>query len=206
MGTAGRGHSPGPLPVIAAAGMQDTMEYNPSVASASSGAAPKQATYMRLVDKADEERRVRGSDGRSRSDGKRSLSAWHAVDAYSFGIVLWEVLTLAQPWAEETFIHKLWAKVRQGERPPVTAADEASAPEGYVALMRELWAQDPVVRPSFETALARLADMRSAAVEQETQEQEERQSASSAAEPDLDLVSSMFTSIGSAGFTPKTEA
>ena len=45
----------------------------------------------------------------------------------------------------------------------MTADEEASAPEGYVALMRELWHQDPVARPSFAEALRRLEAMRAAA-------------------------------------------
>ena len=49
--------------------------------------------------------------------------------------------------------------MRRGQRPPVAAEDEAAAPEGYVALMRELWAQDPVARPAFAEALARLRRM-----------------------------------------------
>ena len=66
---------------------------------------------------------------------------------------------LKQPWAEETFATKLWAKVRAGERPPLTADDESRAPNGYVALMRELWHQDPVERPTFAEALRRLRAM-----------------------------------------------
>ena len=41
----------------------------------------------------------------------------------------------------------------------VAAVDEAGAPEGYVALMRELWHQDPVERPTFAEALRRLRAM-----------------------------------------------
>ena len=55
--------------------------------------------------------------------------------------------------------HQIWLRVQQGERPPVTAADEAGAPEGYVTLMREMWAQDPVTRPTFAEALRRLKSM-----------------------------------------------
>ena len=100
----------------------------------------------------------------------RPLRIWHAPDVYAFGIILWEVLTLERPWGEMSY-RDIWAHVQRGDRLPVTAADEAGAPEGYAALMRELWAHDPVARPMFSEALKRLRKM---------------------ARPDLDLVSDLF--------------
>ena len=92
-------------------------------------------------------------------DGRRPLGIWHAPDAYSFGIILWQVLTTSgAPW-EGLDKMDIWMRVQQGKRPPVTEADETCAPEGYVALMRELWHQDPVKRPTFAEALQRLRGM-----------------------------------------------
>ena len=95
-------------------------------------AAP--AGYMRLVEEADRRRRAEGAaaaggggGGGNSGDGKRSLATWHAPDSYAFGVVLWQVLTLRQPWAGVAVMHEIWIRVQRGERPPVTAADAAGA-------------------------------------------------------------------------------
>ena len=95
-----------------------------------------------------------------RVKGRRPLRIWHAPDAFAFGVVLWECLTLRSPWKSVRSIRDMWTRVQRGERPAVTADEEASAPEGYVALMRELWAQDPVARPTFAEAWRRLKAIR----------------------------------------------
>ena len=68
---------------------------------------------------------------------------------------MWEVLTLQKPW-RGIGRQAMWSRVCRGDRPAVTAAAEAAAPAGYVALMRELWAHDPVERPPFVETLQRL--------------------------------------------------
>ena len=98
-------------------------------------------------------------DGPSSSGGgSRRASAWHGPDAYAFGVILWEMLTLKRPF-EGRSQHEIWLLVRQGSRPHVTPAEASAAPAGYLALMRELWAQDPVERPTFAEALRRLSVM-----------------------------------------------
>ena len=86
------------------------------------------------------------------------MHIWHAPDAFAFGIICWQMLTLQRPWRRVSR-EAMWTRVRRGQRPPVTEEDEAGAPEGYVALMRELWHQDPVERPTFAEALRRLRAM-----------------------------------------------
>lgn len=88
----------------------------------------------------------------------RRASTWHGPDAYAMGIIFWEVCTLQMPWRGLSR-EAMWVSVRRGERPPVAAADTAAAPEGYLPLMRELWHQDPVERPTFAEALRRLRAM-----------------------------------------------
>ena len=95
---------------------------------------------------------------RSSLSSGRKVSTWHAPDAYSFGVIMWEILTLKVPW-EGFAMRDIWTRVKKGERPPLTAEDEASAPEGYVALLKQLWAQDPVERPTFEAAFGQLRRM-----------------------------------------------
>ena len=89
------------------------------------------------------------------SSNTRRASTWHAPDAYAFGVILYEVLTLQKPW-RGLGRQAMWSSVCRGERPSVTAADEAAAPAGYIALMHELWAHDAVERPPFVEALRRL--------------------------------------------------
>ena len=74
-------------------------------------------------------------------------------------MILWQVLTVSPlPWAGLA-VRDVWTRVQGGERPPVPPGDAASAPEGYAALMRELWHHDPVARPVFAEALSRLRRM-----------------------------------------------
>ena len=97
--------------------------------------------------------------------------------------MLWEVLTLKTPWSGMG-ANEIWLRVQSGERPTVTAADDAAAPNGYIALMRELWEQDPVARPTFAEALRRLRAML-----------DERPDSPSGA-VELDLVSDLFEEEG----------
>ena len=121
------------------------------------------STYMVHVNDAKQKRKAQAekasSEPTTTSDGKRSLSTWHAPDAYAAGIILWEILTLKTPWGDCTSISDIWCRVQRGERPPVSDAEAAAAPKGYVTLMQELWAQDPVARPTFAEALRRLRGM-----------------------------------------------
>ena len=143
----------------AAAALLPVPEMGNTARLSASAAETTGPGYMRLVEEADRRRRAEGAadaggKGGVSSGGKRSLATWHAPDSYAFGVVLWELLTLQQPW-EGMGAHEMWLRVRQGERPTLTAADVNGAPEGYVALMRELWHQDPVARPAFAEALRR---------------------------------------------------
>ena len=84
-------------------------------------------------------------------------------DVYAFGIVMWEVLTLHLPFAEEN-VFLLPSRVAAGLRPEVPAPGAAPSPHtpafpglgAYVALMQRCWAQDPGERPSFQEAAAEL--------------------------------------------------
>ena len=103
-----------------------------------------------------EARKKRAKDVNSpHASGRLDVRIWHSADAYSMGVILWQCLALARPF-HGTTVREVWKAVQRGERPPVSAEDEARAPAGYVALMRELWAQDPATRPAFAETLSRL--------------------------------------------------
>ena len=77
-----------------------------------------------------------------------------SIDLYSFGIMMWELVTRDEPWADIGGANQfdmaaaLEASVQSGKRPP-TGADH-DWPEVYTALMRSCWATDPTERPSFQ--------------------------------------------------------
>lgn len=80
------------------------------------------------------------------------------IDVYSFGIIMWETLTLRTPWEEmKEFTYKIIRAVLEENRRPVFDASLDSyedtsgtrPPDGYVTLMRSCWATKPNVRPGF---------------------------------------------------------
>ena len=81
-----------------------------------------------------------------------------ASDVYSFAIVLWEIRTLAVPWAQSGQWQVVHAVVEEGLRPEM---DEPPSPsfagiDAYDALIADAWAQEPSERPPFETVITRL--------------------------------------------------
>merc|ERR1719253_1152850 len=84
--------------------------------------------------------------------GKKTAVYSPKVDVYSYGIILWEFLELSAPWSHASkykFPTQIYDAVERGERPPI-AATEASAPGGFVALLKRCWDQDPIKRPVFD--------------------------------------------------------
>lgn len=87
------------------------------------------------------------------------------ADAYSFGIVMWEVWRWSQPYAHHRFMHLIQEAVLAGERP-----DHALGPEDlavpiskkYVEVMSLCWNENPSIRPSFDDIVNKLQVMRKA--------------------------------------------
>jgi len=78
------------------------------------------------------------------------------VDIYSFGIILWQVLTRGEPFSHHRNL-KLFrvAVCKRGERPPMPA----DAPPRLAALINACWDGEPAKRPSFKEIIAKLDDV-----------------------------------------------
>jgi len=70
------------------------------------------------------------------------------TDIYSFGIVMYEVLTRKVPFEDGKYqqIANLRAYVKSGGRPSLEVIP-SDCPQGYVELMKECWSQAPEKRP-----------------------------------------------------------
>jgi serine/threonine protein kinase len=69
----------------------------------------------------------------------------NSVDVYSFGILLWEMLTREVPFAGREPLQIMYAVAMTGERPAIPE----SAPEPLERLITMCWAQDPKDRRTF---------------------------------------------------------
>ncbi|XP_037444750.1 uncharacterized protein LOC119313039 isoform X2 [Triticum dicoccoides] len=84
------------------------------------------------------------------------------VDVFSFGIVLWEILTGEEPYANMHYGAIIGGIVNNTLRPPVPAN---CGPE-WRRLMEQCWSPDPSQRPAFTEIAARLRSMSAAANQQ----------------------------------------
>ncbi|KAK6150225.1 hypothetical protein DH2020_017750 [Rehmannia glutinosa] len=82
------------------------------------------------------------------------------VDVFSFGIVLWEILTGEEPYANMHYGAIIGGIVNNTLRPPVPSFCDPD----WRLLMEQCWAPDPLVRPSFTEIARRLRTMTAACV------------------------------------------
>jgi serine/threonine protein kinase len=76
----------------------------------------------------------------------------HKADVFSFGILLWELLTGKIPYEYLTPLQAAVGVVQKGLRPTIPKHTHAKLSE----LLQKCWQQDPALRPDFSEILETL--------------------------------------------------
>jgi sterile alpha motif and leucine zipper-containing kinase AZK len=75
-------------------------------------------------------------------------------DVYSFGIIVWEMLTLELPWGNVSFDHQIEDRVTAGEH-----LDISHSVEPYRDLLLRCWNFDAQLRPAFMELIGRIDEI-----------------------------------------------
>uniref|UniRef100_A0A3Q3JFZ4 Protein kinase domain-containing protein n=1 Tax=Monopterus albus TaxID=43700 RepID=A0A3Q3JFZ4_MONAL len=85
----------------------------------------------------------------------QSLPVSETCDTFSYGVVLWEMLTREIPFKGLEGLQVAWLVVEKNERLTIPS----SCPVSFADLMRSCWATDPKKRPLFKQILSTLESM-----------------------------------------------
>ncbi|XP_073701134.1 mitogen-activated protein kinase kinase kinase 20 [Garra rufa] len=85
----------------------------------------------------------------------QSLPVSETCDTYSFGVVLWEMLTREIPFKGLEGLQVAWLVVEKHERLTIPS----SCPASFACLMRSCWVTEPKDRPLFKHILSTLESM-----------------------------------------------
>ncbi|KAL6104394.1 map3k20 [Pungitius sinensis] len=85
----------------------------------------------------------------------QSLPVSETCDTYSYGVVLWEMLTREVPFKGFEGLQVAWLVVEKQERLTIPT----SCPGSFAELMRKCWQADPKERPQFKQVLVNLETM-----------------------------------------------
>ncbi|XP_028249685.1 mitogen-activated protein kinase kinase kinase 20 isoform X2 [Parambassis ranga] len=85
----------------------------------------------------------------------QSLPVSETCDTFSYGVVLWEMLTREIPFKGLEGLQVAWLVVEKNERLTIPS----SCPASFAELMRKCWATEPKERPVFKQILSTLESM-----------------------------------------------